>query len=163
MNILDFIILLCFIPAVISGLKKGFIAQVVAIIALVLGAWLSYRFSSAVSIWIGQWIEGSQQLLQIISFIIIFIVVVFALHMLGKAIEASIKIIMLGWLNKLLGVVFSMLKCMLIIGLLIMAFNAINETFSLVQESKLAESLLYNPIKNMTYSVFPYIKDMLFR
>lgn len=163
MNILDFIILLCFIPAVISGLKKGFIAQVVAIIALILGAWLSYRFSSAVSTWIGQWIEGSQQLLQIISFIIIFIVVVFALHLLGKAIEASIKIIMLGWLNKLLGVAFSMLKCMLIIGLLIMAFNAINETFGLVQESKLAESLLYTPIKNMTYSVFPYIKDMLFQ
>lgn len=163
MNILDFIILLCFIPAVISGLKKGFIAQVVAIIALILGAWLSYRFSSAASTWIGQWIEGSQQLLQIISFIIIFIVVVFALHLLGKAIEASIKIIMLGWLNKLLGVAFSMLKCMLIIGLLIMAFNAINETFSLVQESKLAESLLYTPIKNMTYSVFPYIKDMLFQ
>jgi colicin V production protein len=163
MNILDFIILLCFIPAVISGLKKGFIAQVVAIIALILGAWLSYRFSSAVSTWIGQWIEGSQQLLQIIAFIIIFIVVVFALHLLGKAIEASIKIIMLGWLNKLLGVAFSMLKCMLIIGLLIMAFNAINETFSLVQESKLAESLLYTPIKNMTYSVFPYIKDMLFQ
>lgn len=163
MNILDFIILLCFIPAVISGLKKGFIAQVVAIIALILGAWLSYRFSSAVSTWIGQWIEGSQRLLQIIAFIIIFIVVVFALHLLGKAIEASIKIIMLGWLNKLLGVAFSMLKCMLIIGLLIMAFNAINETFSLVQESKLAESLLYTPIKNMTYSVFPYIKDMLFQ
>lgn len=163
MNILDFIILLCFIPAVISGLKKGFIAQVVAIIALILGAWLSYRFSSAASTWIGQWIEGSQQLLQIIAFIIIFIVVVFALHLLGKAIEASIKIIMLGWLNKLLGVAFSMLKCMLIIGLLIMAFNAINETFSLVQESKLAESLLYTPIKNMTYSVFPYIKDMLFQ
>ncbi len=163
MNILDFIILLCFIPAVISGLKKGFIAQVVAIIALILGAWLSYRFSSAVSTWIGQWIEGSQQLLQIIAFIIIFIVVVFALHLLGKAIEASIKIIMLGWLNKLLGVAFSMLKCMLIIGLLIMAFNAINETFSLVQESRLAESLLYTPIKNMTYSVFPYIKDMLFQ
>lgn len=35
MNILDFIILLCFIPAVINGLKKGFIAQVMAIIALV--------------------------------------------------------------------------------------------------------------------------------
>lgn len=163
MNILDFIILLCFIPAVINGLKKGFIAQVMAIIALVLGAWLSYKFSTAMSGWIGQWIEGSDQLLQIISFILIFIVVVFALHLLGKAIEASIKIIMLGWLNKLLGVAFSMVKCMLIIGLLIMVFNSINETFDIVKESKLEESLLYTPIKDMTYSIFPYIKEMLFQ
>lgn len=163
MNILDFIILLCFIPAVINGLKKGFIAQVIAIVSLILGAWMSYKFSSSVSTWIGQWIEGSEQILQIISFIIIFIVVIFALYMLGKAIEASIRIIMLGWLNKLLGVIFSILKCMLIIGLLVMAFNAINETFGIVNEGKLAESLLYTPIKNMTYSIFPYIKDMLFQ
>lgn len=113
--------------------------------------------------WIGQWIEGSDKLLRIISFILIFIVVIFALHLLGKAIEASIKIIMLGWLNKLLGVAFSMVKCMLIIGLLIMVFNSINETFDIVKESKLEESLLYTPIKDMTYSIFPYIKEMLFQ
>lgn len=38
MNILDIILLLCLIPALFSGLKKGFIAQVIAIIALVLGS-----------------------------------------------------------------------------------------------------------------------------
>ena len=75
MNILDIILLLCFIPAVISGLRKGFIAQVVAIISLVLGIWLSVRFASAAGAWLGQWIEASQQLLNVISFAVIFIVV----------------------------------------------------------------------------------------
>lgn len=142
--------------------EKGFIAQIIAIVSLILGAWLSYRFSNAVSGWIGQYIEGGEQLLNIIAFIVIFIVVILALFAVGKVLEASIKIIMLGWLNKLLGVVFSMIKCILILGLAIMAFNALNETFNLVPEKKLAESLLYTPIKNITFSVFPYIKELLF-
>lgn len=162
MNILDFIILLCFIPAVINGLRKGFIAQVVSIISIVLGAWLSYRFSTALSAWIGNWIEGSEQILRIIAFIIIFIVVVFALYILARALEASIKIIMLGWLNKLLGLIFSLVKCMLVIGLLIMAFDAINSRMELVPQSYLSESLLYGPARQMAGSVFPYLKELIF-
>ena len=67
----------------------------------------------------------------------------------------------LRWLNKLLGAVFSLLKTGLIIGLLIMAFSSLNETFHLVQESVLNESVLYQPLKKLAFEVFPYLKDML--
>lgn len=161
MNILDIILLVCFIPAIISGLRKGFIAQVVAIISIVLGVWLSVKFATLVGNWISQWIEASPQLINIISFAIIFIAVAVLLFTIGKLIEATIKIIMLGWLNKLLGVLFSMLKCILIIGFLIIAFEAINDTFGLVPESYLSDSLLYTPFRDIADSVFPLFKELL--
>lgn len=161
MNILDIILLVCFIPAIISGLRKGFIAQVVAIISIVLGVWLSVKFATLVGNWISQWIEASPQLINIISFAIIFIAVAVLLFTIGKLIEATIKIIMLGWLNKLLGVLFSMLKCILIIGLLIIVFEAINDTFGLVPESYLSDSLLYTPFRDIADSVFPLFKELL--
>ena len=161
MNILDIILLVCFIPAIISGLRKGFIAQVVAIISIVLGVWLSVKSATLVGSWISQWIEASPQLINIISFAIIFIAVAVLLFTIGKLIEATIKIIMLGWLNKLLGVLFSMLKCILIIGFLIIVFEAINDTFGLVPESYLSESLLYAPFRDIADSVFPLFKELL--
>lgn len=161
MNILDIILLVCFIPAIISGLRKGFIAQVVAIISIVLGVWLSVKFATLVGSWISQWIEASPQLINIISFAIIFIAVAVLLFTIGKLIEATIKIIMLGWLNKLLGVLFSMLKCILIIGFLIIVFEAINDTFGLVPESYLSDSLLYAPFRDIADSVFPLFKELL--
>mgnify|MGYP001777261377 CR=1 FL=1 len=161
MNILDIILLVCFIPAIISGLRKGFIAQVVAIISIVLGVWLSVKFATLVGNWISQWIEASPQLINIISFAIIFIAVAVVLFTIGKLIEATIKIIMLGWLNKLLGVLFSMLKCILIIGFLIIVFEAINDTFGLVPESYLSDSLLYTPFRDIADSVFPLFKELL--
>lgn len=161
MNILDIILLVCFIPAIISGLRKGFIAQVVAIISIVLGVWLSVKAATLVGSWISQWIEASPQLINIISFAIIFIAVAVLLFTIGKLIEATIKIIMLGWLNKLLGVLFSMLKCILIIGFLIIVFEAINDTFGLVPESYLSDSLLYTPFRDIADSVFPLFKELL--
>lgn len=161
MNILDIILLVCFIPAIISGLRKGFIAQVVAIISIVLGVWLSVKSATLVGSWISQWIEASPQLINIISFAIIFIAVAVLLFTIGKLIEATIKIIMLGWLNKLLGVLFSMLKCILIIGFLIIVFEAINDAFGLVPESYLSDSLLYAPFRDIADSVFPLFKELL--
>ena len=53
MNVIDIILLICFVPAVIMGLRKGFIAQVIAIISIILGIWLSFQFSAALSGWLG--------------------------------------------------------------------------------------------------------------
>ena len=71
MNILDIILLICFIPAVVQGIRKGFISQVISIVSLILGIWLSARFASAVSGWLGQWITASGQVLEIVAFALI--------------------------------------------------------------------------------------------
>ena len=162
MNILDIIILICFIPAIIQGIRKGLVSQVVAILAILTGVYLSFEFSSAVSGWLGQYIEGSEQVLKIVAFTLILITVAAALTALGKLIEGMLKIVMLGWLNRLLGAAFSFLKCALIIGLLVMVFNSLNSTFNLVSEEELAKSVLYPYAKNMADTVFPYLKDLFF-
>ena len=155
MNVLDIILLLCFVPAIIGGLRRGFIAQVVAIISIILGIWLSFKFSAVLSGWLGQWIEAG-------SFAVILILAILALAAVGKLIEATVKIILLGWLNRLLGLIFALLKYALIIGLLLMLFNSLNGQFHLVNQKVLDSSLLYGPLLNMANSVFPYLKALIF-
>lgn len=160
MNILDIVLLACLIPAVIQGLRKGFIAQVVAIISLILGGWLAYRFSSALTGWLGQWIEAPAAAMNIISFIIIFAIVVTLLFLLGKILEASIKIILLSWLNRLLGLIFALFKYVLVLGLLTVLFDSINGKFNIVQESYLSSSVMYSGFRSIAYSIFPYLKSL---
>lgn len=162
MNILDIIILICFVPALVQGLRKGFIAQVISIIAILLGVYLSFQFSTSLSEWLAQYIEGSEQILKIVSFALILVGVMVGLSILSRLLEGVVNFVMLGWLNKLLGVAFSFLKCALIAGLVIMAFNSLNNTFNLISEEELAKSTLYPHLKSLAYSVFPYLKDMLF-
>lgn len=162
MNILDIILLICFVPAVVQGFRKGFISQVIAIISIIAGVWLSVQFASPVTAWLAQYIQGSEQVLKVVSFAMIFIAVAAVLAILGKLIEGTVKLIMLGWLNRLLGVIFSLIKAGLIVGLVIMAFCSLNNTFNFVSEETLSQSVLFPPLKNMAYTVFPYLKDLLF-
>ena len=162
MNILDIILLICFIPAAIQGFQKGFISQVIAIISIIAGVWLSVQFASEVTVWLAQYIQGSEQVLKVVSFALILIAVIAGLALLGRLVEGTVKLIMLGWLNRLLGVVFSLVKASLIVGLIIMAFCSLNNTFQFVSEDVLNQSVLFPPLKNMAYTVFPYLKDLLF-
>ena len=161
MNIVDIILLICFIPALIQGFRKGFISQVIAIISIILGVWLSFRFSSSVSVWLAQYIQGSEQIMKLISFALILIAVIAGLTVLGRLIEGTFKLVMLGWLDRLLGVAFSLLKAGLVVGLAIMAFCSLNNTFGLVSEDTLNQSVLFPPLKDLAYTVFPYLKELI--
>ena len=161
MNILDIIILICLIPAVIQGLRKGFISQVISIISLIAGIWASVRFADLASQWLAQYITASEQILKITSFILIMVLVFIVLGLVGRLLEATINLVMLGWVNRLLGMCFSLMKTLLILGLLVLAFNSLNETFGFMKPEQLAESTLYPIIKNLADSVFPYLKSFL--
>lgn len=161
MNILDIILLICFIPALVQGIRKGFIAQAISIISIIAGVWASARFANMVSEWVGRYITASEQVLKVVSFALILVVVFILLALIGKALEGVFKLVMLGWLNKLLGVVFALLKTGIIVGLVIMAFTSLNDTFHFVKESVLNDSVLYPPLKKIAYEIFPYLKDML--
>lgn len=162
MNVLDIILLICFIPAVIQGIRNGFIAQIISIAALILGVWASARFTPEVSTWLAQYITVSDQVMKVISFTAILLMSFLVLALIGKFLEATFKLVMLGWLNSLLGAVFSLIKAGLVIGLVIMAFCSLNNTFDFVSEEVLNESVLFPPLKKMAYTVFPYLKELLF-
>ncbi|MBR5569220.1 MAG: CvpA family protein [Bacteroidales bacterium] len=162
MSILDIILLICFIPALVQGLKKGFISQVIAIISIVVGVWASFEFANIASEWLAQHIEASGEILRITAFALILIGVFAALGLIGKLLEGILKLVMLNWLNKLLGVLFAFLKTALIVGLMIILFNSLNESFHFVEESALADSVLYPPLKKIAYTTFPYLKEIFF-
>ena len=163
MGTVDIIILICFIPALIQGVRKGFIAQLTALISTIVGAWLSFRFSDTVCDWLKQYIEVSEQMLHIIAFVVIMIIVVLLLNLVGRLITSVVKLVMLGWLDKLLGVVFALLKTSLILGILIILFNTINTNFNIVNEETLKESIFYTPLKEFSYGIFPYFKELMMK
>ena len=161
MNILDAIILICLIPAIIQGLRKGFISQAISIVSLIAGVWASARFADVVTTWASKYITASEQILKIVAFALILLAVFFVLGLIGRMLESILSFVMLGWLNKIAGVVFSLIKALLILGLVIMLFSSVNSTMELVKPEVIADSALYQPLKDTADAVFPYIKNML--
>lgn len=162
MNVIDIIILLCCVPAIFRGVTKGFIAQAAALVALVLGAWMSFHFSNLVVEWLKPVMSFSPAVLQAIAFTLILMAVFFALTLAGKMLEGIVKIVMLGWLNKLLGAVFALLKVILAIGLFILIFDSVTTVLEINCSKTISGSIFYTPIKDFADVFFPYMKELIF-
>ena len=161
MNIIDAIILICLIPAIFQGLKKGFISQAISIISLVVGIGASAHFADIVTAWISQYITASEQILKIVAFALILIVAFLALGLIGRLLESILKFAFLGWVNKLLGTIFSLLKAILILGLIALIINSFYTTFESPVPEMFKTSTLYPVISDIADSIFPYIKNLL--
>ena len=161
MGTLDIILLICFIPAIVRGIQKGFVEQLVAIVSILLGAWLAFKFSTPLSTWAAGFITLEPKVLQVLSFIIIVVLAVLILNLLGKLITSTLKVASLSWINRLLGLVFALLKAALVIGLLIYLFDSLNDKWSLINPDTLNESVVYSTLRTGAENVFPYLKEFV--
>lgn len=162
MNILDIILLLLIlISGIITGIRKGFVYQTVTLIAMVLGAYLAYSFSSRAANWMQPMLDIPSNILNIIAFVLVFLVVYLAIYVLGMIIRKMFKIVFGGWVDKLLGAILATAKVVLILGILIMAFDAINGAFGFISQKRMDQSLVYVEIKHITSVIFPYLKGLI--
>ena len=161
METLDIILLVCFVPAIITGISKGLIEQPVSLASLFVGVWAAFRFSTLIAQWLNTFLQVDQKIVNIAAFALTVILAVLLLTLLGKLITKTLKLAALGWANRLLGLVFALLKAALIIGLLIFIFDPINAKFNLVKPEILDGSVIYTTLHDLSMKVFPYLKELI--
>lgn len=161
MGILDIVLLLCFVPAIVSGLSNGFIKELLSTVAIVAGAWIAYKFHGPVSELLATYITLEPKVLSVIAFILVIVITALILSLLGNLVTKVFEMATLGWLNRLMGLVFGIFKTALLLGILVMAFDGINSNLGLVKESTLEGSAVYGAINEFAQAFFPYLKTLL--
>ena len=162
MNTLDIILLICFIPAVIGGLRKGLVGQIIGLLTIILGCRLSMSFQKPVTDWLVQVTAANPEMIRILSFVLIFIAVAVVLYLIGRVIEKVIHIALLGWVNRLSGVLISSLIAVVVLGLLGGLVTSLNAELHLFNPTFLNESVLLDAFMNITSAIMPYLKSLIF-
>ncbi len=161
MNVIDIILLVLLGLAVFKGIKDGFVRQVGGIAGLIMGIFLAGRFSAMLSSWLHQWINASESIVKAISFVLIIILACICMHIVGLLLEKVIKISMLGWLNRLLGVALAVFGVILLSGVLLSLIQYVNTTwFVIIPQDVMAKSEGIKIITSISDAVFPYIKSL---
>ena len=162
MSTLDIILLVCFVPAIVRGIQRGFIAQVVSLVSVILGIWLAFHFSEMACEWLKQYLPNlSETVLNIAGFVLILVVVALLLHLVGALLTKTLQTLSLGFVNRLLGLVFGVLKVALILGLLILLFETLNSSLGIVKPETTANAVVYNALKNAANAIFPILKSFV--
>lgn len=160
MNTLDIVILILMVPAIVRGIQKGLIEQVVAFASLFVSAYLAYLFADNVGDWLSQYITVAPSVLYILSFVIVIVITVLLFNLCAKLLSNLVKTISLGWLNSGLGLVFAIFNAAVIIGLVLRIFTDFNTNTLHLQTFWMDESLLYGWIKKLTDAIFPFLENL---
>ena len=157
MNIFDVIILIILLYGLIKGFIKGFIIEVAGIIALILGVTGSFKFASILEIYLNSYVDWSPKTIQATSFIILFIIIIYAVSLLAKMITKTLKIIALGMINRIFGGIFGLLKWCVILSSLVLVSQEINEIITLIPDKTLKDSVSYNLLDKLGGFLFDWV------
>ena len=161
MGTFDIIFLCCVAIAAIIGFKRGGIRQIAIFIAIYLGFTLSMLYCSDFSAWIESKITIAHKWSTVAAFILIFAGSALVFSILGKLLAKLMKITMLGWLDRLAGVVLGAGIFLMVASVLVYFANVANEQFGMIPQTKLNTLRFYEPLLSFSKTVFPVLKSLL--
>ena len=159
MNMFDVVVLIVVTYGLISGFKKGFIVEVSGMIALGVGIIGAFKFSGILGNYLVNYIDWEPKIIQIVSFILLFIGIVYIISLFAKMLTKALKVILLGGINRLLGALFGVLKWMLILCALTLVFKEVNQILTLMEDSVLETSFSYPILREMGEFLFNWVKQ----
>lgn len=159
MNYIDIILIILLVLAAFNGFRRGLISEVASLAALVLGVWGAIEFSYITSEFLTETMGWEPDHLNIISFIITFVVIVILVNLVGSSLSKLVEVAMLGWANRITGLVFGVAKSAFILSILLLIFNKIDEDVHILSQEAKMNSQLYEPIRTFAPSVFPFISN----
>lgn len=159
MNYIDIIIAIPLLWGLYKGFTKGIILEAATLIALGLAIWGAVKFHDFVTVWMRESLNWTSKYMPVISFALIFIGVLVLVFAIAKLLEKIIKAVALGFLNKLAGGVFGILKFGLILSVVIFLLNAIEKNYSFIPPDVKNKSVLYEPVGKIAPLIIPGLKD----
>jgi len=141
--ILDLLLAVVIILAVIKGFQRGLIIGVFSLVAVIIGLAAAMKLSIVVAGYVGEAVNVSDEWLPVISFALVFIAVVLLIRLGANAIERTVEIVMLGWVNRLGGVL--LYAAIYIVVFSVLLFYA--EQVDLIRPETIEKSLTYSFIQ----------------
>jgi membrane protein required for colicin V production len=148
-NLLDIILLIPLLWFGYNGYKKGLIIEIASLAAFILGLYFAFYFSDFTAEYLKQFFNIEPKYMAAISFIVTFIGVVIIVLILAKLLEKFINILMLGFLNKLGGAVFGILKGALFLSIIILIINYFDTGRTIIKPQAVKSSIFYKPVESL--------------
>ena len=146
-----------------KGLRNGFIVAVFSFIGVLIGLAAAMKFSTLVAGWLKDSTHITSAWLPILSFAMVMIGVLLLVRLGALFIQKAMEMVMLGWLNKLSGIVLYAILYITFFSVLL--FYA--EKIQLLKAGTFATSGTYTFIQpwgpkalEMFGSVIPFFKGM---
>ena len=159
MSFIDIIFAVLLAFALYKGIKNGLFVELASLIALIAGIFIAIKFSYIIKTLLESKVSWNPKYIEITAFALTFIIVVVAIHLSAKLLTKIVDLAYLGWINRLAGAGFSILKTILALSIVILLFEKINVNNMIAKKEMLDDSIFYNPTKEISAFIYPKIEE----
>ncbi len=157
MNYIDYIVLAPILYGFYKGFTKGLILELTSLIALIAAIYGASHLSGHTFKLLKKVSQIDQGYLEMVSYALTFIGIIIGINLIGKLLTYLVKMVALGFVNRLVGAIFGGVKVLLIITIILHFFNTFNSQFKLINEKQLNHSLIYKPLLEHSQKLYPNI------
>jgi membrane protein required for colicin V production len=161
--LIDLVFVALLVMAGIKGFQRGLIIAVFSVVAFIVGLAAAMKLSAVVAGYLQNSVNISAKWLPLAAFFVVLLVVVLLVRWGARLIEKSVQFAMLGWVNRIGGILLYAALYTTILSVLL--FYA--EKISLLTPQLIAESKTYPLIQpfgpkaiNALGTVLPFFKNM---
>ena len=153
MNVTDVVIIVILLIGFFSGIGRGFVRGLLGLVALVVGIMIASGNYQRLADSVLSFMPGDKGP-EILSFVVIFLVVVLLVGLLGRIVSRALRHVSLGWLDHLAGAILGVVVASVIVSvLLLVAAMAGLEGQKLLVESRMAPRVI--GVTDVVVSVLP--------
>ena len=155
LNYIDLAVFCLLVYGLVRGACRGFFVEVSSLLALVLGVFGALHFSNFTASLLANYIEWDY--LPLMAFALTFIGIIIGVVWIGKLLTKLAKVVLLGFLTRLLGALFGACKWLVICGVLVWILGQIDVFFSFLPETLKDNSLVFQPLEELGAYLFKKI------
>jgi membrane protein required for colicin V production len=157
--ILDICILIPVLWGMFKGFKRGLIIELCTLMALILGVYGAATFGEMGGEYLRDNFNTDARVSSVLGFALLFILIVVLVFIFGKILEGLIKLVALGLVNKLFGMLFGGFKFLLIVSGILYLINGFPLTDDLIPVKEKADSYLYEPASELLPAIYPTLAE----
>ncbi|UEG50503.1 CvpA family protein [Ferruginibacter lapsinanis] len=116
---IDIFFAILIIIAIVKGYQKGLIIALFSIVAFIIGIVAAVKLSSVVATYLQNHTSIAGKWLPVISFAVVFLGVILLVRLGAKVIEKTFQFAMLGWVNRIGGIILYALLYTIIFSILL--------------------------------------------
>lgn len=160
MNFLDAVIAVPLIYGAYKGWQKGLIFEIAMILGLIIGVYIGFKFSGLVYDLLAKAIPEHKNVLNIISFLIVFGAILLIFIFYARLMEAVLKIASLNVFNKISGSILGMIKFALAVSVIFWLLKPLEGFADIIPKKSRDESLLYGYVLKTASFITPMVQDV---
>ncbi len=162
MNPFDVVVVIILGFCLIRGIFRGLIKEVASLIGVLAGFYAGYTYYRELAVFLARWM-GNPVFLNLVAFFVLFCSVFLMISILGVVIKYLLSIAFLGWVDRVCGASFGMIKGILIAAILLLSLTAFLPKGSPLLENSLLAPHVTRLSETMAQIVSPNMKKQFVR